>query len=74
MVTVRTAEARGLSLLKDASADATVLTLKAFEALAQMAQGSATTILIPSDLAGVAGAVSALTQVSQATGRRAADS
>ncbi len=74
VVTVRTAEARGLTMLKDAGADATVLTLKAFEALAQMAQGSATTILIPSDLAGVAGAVSALTQVSQATARRPADS
>lgn len=69
VITVRRAEAQGLTMLKEASADPAVLTLKAFEALAQMAQGSATTILIPSDLAGVAGAVSALSQVSKATGR-----
>jgi len=67
VVTVRSAEARGLAMLKEAAVDSNVLTLKAFEALTQMAQGNATTILLPSDLASLAGSVAALSQVSQAT-------
>jgi regulator of protease activity HflC (stomatin/prohibitin superfamily) len=67
IVLMRQAEARGLAMLKEAGADSAVLTLKALEALTQAAQGPATTIIVPSDLAGVAGALAGLTRVVTAT-------
>jgi regulator of protease activity HflC (stomatin/prohibitin superfamily) len=71
VVTVRNAEARGLVMLKEAGADSAVLTLKALEALAQMAQGNAATIVVPSDIAALAGAVTALAQAGRAGGASA---
>ena len=47
---VREAEAEGLKMLKGANADANVLKLKSYEALAKMADGKATKLIIPSDL------------------------
>lgn len=50
---VRDAEAEGLKMLKAAGTDENVLRLKSYEALAKMADGKATKLIIPSDLSKV---------------------
>lgn len=54
LLKIKTAEAEGIKLLKDAKADQSVLTLKSYETLSNMANGEATKIIIPSDLQGIA--------------------
>ena len=51
---IKQAEAEGIKLLKEAKADASVLTLKSYEALSKVAEGSATKIIIPSNMEGIA--------------------
>ena len=55
ILSVQEATARGLEMLKDAAPDQAVLTLKSLEALAQVADGQSTKIIIPSELQGLAG-------------------
>ena len=57
---VQKANADGIRFLKEAGADETVLTMKSLEALAQMADGKATKIIVPSDLQGLAGLATSL--------------
>ncbi|MGY0395285.1 MULTISPECIES: SPFH domain-containing protein [unclassified Fusobacterium] len=47
---IQSAEAEAIRLLKEAGADKSVLTLKAMEAFAKVADGKATKIIVPSDL------------------------
>lgn len=54
MLKIKSAEAEGIRLLKDAKADQSVLTLKSYEALAQVANGQATKIIVPSELQSIA--------------------
>ena len=54
MLKLKSAEAEGIRLLKEAGADKSVLALKSYEALANVANGQATKIIIPADLQGVA--------------------
>lgn len=51
---LKTAEAEGIRLLKEAGADNKVLTLKSFEALNNLANGTSTKIIVPSNLQDVA--------------------
>ena len=51
---VQQAKADGIKLLRDASADEAVLKLKSLEAFEKVADGQATTILLPADLQGIA--------------------
>ena len=51
---IKEAEADGIKLLKEAKADKSVLTLKSFEALAKVADGKSTKIIVPSDLQNIA--------------------
>lgn len=51
---LKTAEAEGIKLLKEAGADNKVLTLKSFEALNSLANGTSTKIIVPSNLQDVA--------------------
>ena len=60
---VQKANADGIRFLKEAGADETVLTMKSLEALAQMADGKATKIIIPSDLQGLAGLATSLKEI-----------
>ena len=60
---VQKATADGIKLLKEAGADQAVLTLKAYEALAEVSKGQATKIIIPSELQSVAGLATAVTEV-----------
>ncbi|MBS7020451.1 MAG: SPFH/Band 7/PHB domain protein [Firmicutes bacterium] len=54
MLKIKEAEAKGIELLKQAKADQSVLTLKSFEALAHVADGQATKIIVPSELQNIA--------------------
>ena len=54
MLKIKNAEAEGIKLLKDAKADSSVLTLKSYEALANVANGQATKIIVPSELQSIA--------------------
>lgn len=51
---VQQANADGIRMLREAGADEAVLKMKSLEAFEKVADGKATTILIPSDLAGIA--------------------
>ena len=51
---VQQANADGIKMLKEAGADEAVLKMKSLEAFEKVADGKATTILIPSDLSGIA--------------------
>ena len=62
---VKEAEAAGIKLIKEAGADNAVLTLKAYEALAEVSKGQATKIIIPSEIQGVAGLVSSIKGVAE---------
>ena len=54
LLKIKQAEAEGIKLLKEAKADQSVLTLKSYEALSKVAEGSATKIIIPSNMEGIA--------------------
>ena len=54
LLKIKEAEANGIKLLKEAKADTSVLTLKSYEALEKVAQGSSTKIIIPSEMQGIA--------------------
>ena len=54
LLKIKQAEAEGIKLLKEAKADASVLTLKSYEALSKVAEGSPTKIIIPSNIEGIA--------------------
>ena len=54
LLKLKEAEANGIKLLREAKADASVLTLKSYEALEKVAEGSSTKIIIPSDMQGIA--------------------
>ena len=60
---VQQADADGIRMLKEAGADEAVLTLKSLEALGQMANGSATKIIVPSDLQGIASLATSLKEI-----------
>lgn len=54
LLKIKQAEAEGIKLLKEAKADSSVLTLKSYEALTKLAEGSATKIIVPSNMEGIA--------------------
>lgn len=54
LLKIKKAEADGIKLLKEAKADSSVLTLKSYEALAKLADGKATKIIVPSNMEGIA--------------------
>ena len=60
---VKQAEADGLRMIKEAGADEAVLRLKSLEAFAKAAEGQATKIIIPSEIQGIAGLASSVTEV-----------
>ena len=54
LLKLKQAEAEGIKLLKEASADKSVIALKSLEALAKVADGKATKIIVPSDFQNIA--------------------
>src|SRR5574344_966108 len=63
IVLVREAEAEGLEALKKANIDDKVLTLKSYEALAKVADGQSTKIIVPSDLQNVATLATSIAEI-----------
>ena len=66
---VQQATADGIAAVKAAGADQAVLTLKSLEALAQVADGKSTKIIIPSELQGLAGLAATAGELFGATGQ-----
>ena len=62
---VQQANADGIRFLKEAGADESVLTLKSFEAMAKIADGQATKIIIPSEIQNLAGTIKAAVEVAK---------
>ena len=60
---VQQAYADGLKFLKDAKPDSAVIQLKSLEAFEKAADGKATKIIVPSEIQGLAGSLSALAEV-----------
>lgn len=63
---VQQANAEGLRLLKEAHADEAVLKIKSLEAFEKVADGQATTILLPAELQGVASLAAAFKEGTKA--------
>ncbi|MDD6212806.1 MAG: SPFH/Band 7/PHB domain protein [Clostridiales bacterium] len=68
IVKVQQANAEGIRLIREAGADETVLQLKSLEAFAKAADGKSTKIIIPSNIQGMVGTLSALTEAVKDSG------
>ncbi|MBN2605039.1 MAG: SPFH/Band 7/PHB domain protein [Bacilli bacterium] len=62
IVEVQTATARGIELIKNAGADEAFLRLEAYRAMVEVANGQATKLIIPSDLQGMMGLASSVSE------------
>ncbi|HIU88444.1 MAG TPA: SPFH/Band 7/PHB domain protein [Candidatus Avilachnospira avistercoris] len=62
---VQQANADGIRVLKEAGADEAVLRIKSLEAFAKAADGRATKIIVPSDLAAMAGVVESVAELAR---------
>ena len=60
---VQQANADGIKFLNEAAPDQAVLTFKSLEAFAKAADGKATKLIIPSEISGIAGLASSLTEI-----------
>lgn len=67
ILTVQKASAEGIAFLNEAAPAKEVLTLKSLEAFGKAADGKATKLIIPSDIAGIAGLASSLTEIVNGT-------
>ena len=65
LLKMKQAEADGIRLLKEAKADSSVLTLKSYEALEKLADGSSTKIIIPSEIQNLAGLIASVKGLSE---------
>ncbi len=65
LLAVQRAQAESIRLINEANPSGQYLKLKQYEAAAQMANGQATKIVVPSDIANLAGTVGALTEVAK---------
>ena len=63
--TIQQANADGIRMLKEAGADEAVLKLKSLEAFEKVADGQATTILLPAELQGIASVAAALKETAK---------
>jgi regulator of protease activity HflC (stomatin/prohibitin superfamily) len=63
LLKLKSAEAEGIKLLKEAKADKSVLALKSYEAMAKVADGKATKIIVPSNLQEIASAGMTLSEI-----------
>jgi regulator of protease activity HflC (stomatin/prohibitin superfamily) len=59
---VQQAEADGIRMLNESAPSKEVLTIRSLEAFKKAADGKATKLIIPSDLAGVAGLATSVTE------------
>ena len=71
ILAVQKANADGIRMLNEADATQKVIELKSLEAFAKAADGKATKIIIPSEIQGMAGMVSSITEVVKSSGSEA---
>ena len=64
---IQEATARGLQMIKDTAPSKEVLTLRSLEAFETAANGQATKIIIPSEIQGIAGLASSITEIAGVT-------
>lgn len=64
ILSIQRATAEGLKMIKEVELNKEVLTLKSFEAFEKAANGQATKIIVPSEIQGLAGLATALTEIS----------
>jgi regulator of protease activity HflC (stomatin/prohibitin superfamily) len=64
---LKEAESLGIKLIKDAKADQSVIQIKAFEALAKVADGQSTKIVIPSNIADLSSLILSATEIAQSS-------
>jgi regulator of protease activity HflC (stomatin/prohibitin superfamily) len=64
---VQDATAKGINLIKKAGADEAFLRLEAYKAMVQVANGQATTLIVPSDLQGITGLTATIAETLKAT-------
>ena len=67
---IQQANADGIRAIKEAGADSAVLQLKSLEAFTKAADGKATKIIIPSEIQGLAGAVTAISELAKSDGAK----
>ncbi|MDF2886033.1 MAG: band 7 protein [Lacrimispora sp.] len=60
---IQQANAEGIRMIREAGADRAVLVIKSLEAFKAAADGKATKIIIPSEIQGLAGLVSSITEI-----------
>jgi regulator of protease activity HflC (stomatin/prohibitin superfamily) len=65
IIAVQKATAEGLSMIKNIGADDAVIKLRSLEAFEKAANGQATKIIIPSDIQGLAGLVTGISEVAK---------
>ena len=65
ILTIQQANADGIKMLKEAGADESVLKLKSLEAFEKVADGQATTILLPAELQGIASIAATLKETAK---------
>ena len=65
IVRIQQANADGIRFIKESAPDAAVLQIKSLEAFAKAADGKATKIIIPSEIQGLAGMISAITEIAK---------
>lgn len=63
ILAVQKANADALRMLNEAAPNSSIIQLKSLEALAQVADGKATKIIIPSDIQGLAGNIAAIKEI-----------
>ncbi len=65
IVSIQKATAQGIGFIKESAPDQSVLTLKSFDALAKVADGQSTKLIIPSELQNVASLVASATAIAK---------
>ena len=60
---IQKANAEGITMLKEAGADESVLTLKSLEAFEKASNGQATKIIVPSNIQGIAGLAESIKEI-----------
>ena len=63
IIKIQEATAQGLKMIKDVELSKEVLTLRSLEAFEKAADGNATKIIIPSEIQGIAGLASSITEI-----------
>ena len=63
ILAVQEATAKGLQMIKDVGADEAVIKMRSLEAFEKAANGQATKIIIPSEIAGIAGLASSVKEI-----------